>query len=103
MRRYSEKGLIKKKEQAERTKLLHEWFQTLWKKRAHYSEVSGQFLGHECKTIFFHHIMPKHRYPELEFDERNIILLTWDEHATVENNPSIYQEINIRREELSQL
>ena len=32
----------------------------------------------------------------------NIIFLTPDEHASVENDPNIYEEINIRRKEIQE-
>ena len=48
-------------------------------------------------SIFFHHILPKEKYPEAALDEENIILLTLNEHGNVENNIYKYEEINKRR------
>lgn len=81
-------------------KEMFNFFLKIWKKRKHYSEVSGEFLGREPLSIYFHHILPKSRYPEFCFLEENIILLTWNEHSQVEMNPNFYPEINKRREEL---
>ena len=50
----------------------------IWKKRPHASEVSGRWLGKEPLSVFFHHILPKNKYPEVRMDEENIILLTTD-------------------------
>lgn len=75
-----------------------EFFLQIWKKRAHKSEVSGTFLGNEPLSIFFHHILPKEKYPEAWLDEDNIILLTWEEHDNVERDMYKYPEINSRRE-----
>ena len=75
-------------------------FMDIWHKRRHYSEVSGKWLGKEPLTIFFHHILPKSKYPNAMFDEENIILLSGDEHTKVENHPTFYSEINDRREKL---
>src|SRR6478736_647849 len=74
-----------------------EFFKKIWKKRDHSSEVSNEFLGHIPNTMNFHHILPKHKYPQAEYDEENIILLTPEEHATVELNIYKYEEINKRR------
>lgn len=76
------------------------FFLQIWKKRPHKSEVSGDSLGSEPLHIFFHHILSKEKYPKAMFDEENIILLTLDEHANVENDMYRYEEVNNRREQL---
>ena len=75
-------------------------FLEIWKERKHYSEVSGDYLGKEPLSTFFHHILPKNKYPELEYDKSNIILLTLNEHTNVEADMYKYAEINKRREQL---
>ena len=79
---------------------MREFFLQLWKKLPHYSQVSGESLGSEPLHIFFHHILPKEKYPEASLDEENIILLTLDEHSNVENDMYKYEEVNIKREQL---
>ena len=79
-----------------------ELFQQIWQERPQYSEVSWTKLGWEISSVYFHHILPKERYKEAMFDKDNIILLTWDEHTSVENNPTKYEEINKRREKLKE-
>lgn len=76
---------------------MREFFISIWKKKAHRSEVSNENLGREPLSIFFHHILPKEKYKQAEFDEENIILLTLDEHTNVENNMYKYEEVNNRR------
>lgn len=73
------------------------FFQEIWNEKLHKSEISGTFLGKEILSIFFHHILPKNKYPEAELDKENIILLTPEEHESVENDIFIYQIINERR------
>jgi hypothetical protein len=75
-----------------------EMFINIWKKKRHYSEVSGKYLGKEALSTYFHHILPKSKYPEACFDEENIVLLTPDEHASVELDCFKYKEINRRKE-----
>jgi len=75
-------------------------FLQIWKKRVHKSEVSGDSLGSEALSTYFHHILPKEKHPEASLDQENIILLTLDEHSNVENNMYRYEEVNKRREYL---
>lgn len=73
-------------------------FLQIWAKRLHYSQVSMDYLGKEPLSVFFHHILPKEKYPEAALDEENIILLTLEEHDNVEADMYKYPEINRRRE-----
>ena len=77
-----------------------EMFMNIWKKKRHYSEVSGVYLGKEPMSTYFHHILPKEKYPEACLDEENIILLTLEEHSNVENDIYRYEEVNKRRNHL---
>lgn len=76
---------------------IKKFFVDIWKKKEHKSEVSGTSLGKEPSTAFFHHILPKSKYPQACFDEENIILLTLDEHANVESDIYKYEIINNKR------
>jgi hypothetical protein len=97
-KKQKEKNEIKKKETLE----MFSFFLLIWKERKHKSEVSGKWLGDEALSIFFHHILPKSKYPEARLDKDNIILLTFDEHTKVENDPTFYEEINKRRLKLKE-
>ena len=79
---------------------MREFFLRVWRKRPHHSEISMDYLGKEPLTVFFHHILPKEKYPEAMFDEENIILLTLEEHDAVEKDMYKYEEVNLRREKL---
>lgn len=74
-----------------------ELFQKIWDSKPHKSEISGAHLGSKPLTTFFHHILPKSTFPQAEFDEENIILMTPDEHGNVENNMYRFDEVNSRR------
>jgi len=78
-----------------------EMFLDIWKKKPHKSEVSGVYLGKEPMSTYFHHILPKEKYPEACLDEENIILLTLEEHSNVENDMYRYEEVNNRRNQLN--
>lgn len=77
-----------------------DFFLSIWNKKPHVSGISGKKIYGEPLTIYFHHILPKNKYPEAQFDEENIIILTWEEHDQVEIDVFRYEEINKRREQL---
>ena len=77
---------------------MQEFFLQIWRKRLHYSQVSMDYLGKEPLSVFFHHILPKEKYPQAMYDEENIILLTLEEHDNVERDIYKYEEVNRRRE-----
>jgi hypothetical protein len=91
------KKLDKSEDRIRKISEMREFFLHIWKKRAHYSEITGQYLGKEPMSTYFHHILPKEKYPEACLDEENIILLTLEEHSNVENDMYRYEEINNRR------
>ena len=76
---------------------MFEFFISYWKKSDKKSAVSGKYLGKEPMSTYFHHILPKEKYPEACLDEENIILLTLEEHSNVENDMYRYEEVNRRR------
>ena len=92
------KKLDKSDEEIRQISELHAFFNKIWKKKMHYSEVSMDYLGKEPLTVFFHHILPKEKYPEASLDEENIILLTLEEHDNVEKDMYKYEIVNKRRE-----
>lgn len=100
MRKITEKQKRKNKEKVAFKAMMLSVFMDIWYERKHNSEVSGRWLGKEPLMIFFHHILPKSKYPEAALDKENIILLTFEEHQKVENDPSFFEEVNKRREQL---
>ena len=93
---------VKREESLRNIFEMRDFFLQIWKKRPHKSEVSGDYLASEPLHVFFHHILPKEKYPEAGLDEENIILLTLDEHSNVESDIYRYEEVNKRREQLKQ-
>jgi hypothetical protein len=79
---------------------MHVFFKEIWNERKHESELSGTYLGKEAMSTFFHHILPKEKYPQVAYDKSNIILLTLDEHTDVESDMYKYEIINERRIQL---
>jgi len=93
---YSNKLIIEEKSS------MREMFMKIWKQRLHKSEISGERLGTEPLSIFFHHILPKEKYNQAALDEENIILMTLEEHSNVENDIYRYEKVNKRREYLKE-
>ena len=93
---------VKKEPAIRKISEMRDFFLQIWKKRPHKSEVSEDYLGSEPLHVFFHHILPKEKYPEAGLDEENIILLTLEEHSNVESDMYRYEEVNKRREQLKQ-
>jgi 5-methylcytosine-specific restriction endonuclease McrA len=93
---------VKKEDPIRKNIEMKDFFLQIWKDRPHKSEISGVPLGSEPLSTFFHHILPKNKYPESSLDEENIILLTWEEHDQVERDITRYEEVNKRREQLKQ-
>lgn len=84
----------------EQTDKLTELFLWLWTARGRKSEISKKYLGREALRSYFHHILPKKKYPQAALDPENIIILSIEEHDQVEIKPNRYEEINKRREQL---
>lgn len=76
---------------------MKELFVSIWRKKPHRSEVSGKYLGKEPLSVFFHHILPKEKYPQAMFDEENIVILTLEEHEQVEMDMYRFEDINLKR------
>ena len=92
--------VVKSDEEIRKISEMREFFLQIWSKRSHHSEVSGRWLGKDPLTVFFHHILPKEKYPQAALDEENIVLLTIDEHEQVENDIYRYEKINEQRKYL---
>lgn len=66
---------------------LHFWFQELWDKMDAVKRCSscGMRVYGEIRTIYFDHLLPKEKYPELEFEEKNIYFCCANCHTKKEN------------------
>ena len=73
----------------------YDMFLEIWNERERVSEITGKNLvepEHKMFTWQFEHILPKGTYPDLKFDKKNIMLLTWQEHFDLTNNTATYKE-----------
>jgi len=102
-----QKSAIKKKEKNKDDVINYlvkrnEFFESIWKKRKHYCEECGKFLGHTAFSYHFDHILEKSKYPDLEFEERNIQLLCLDHHSS-KTNGFISEKVKQRIEEVKEM
>lgn len=61
----------------------HRFFRKLWETLPRYSEFSG-IPFRTFTATWYHHVLPKGRYPEFRYDERNIVRVTFEEHQELE-------------------
>ena len=74
----------KKKSKKVNPRLQSKMFEEIWRDRPHVSELSGKFLGDEMNAWFFAHILGKGAHPHLKLVKENIMLVTHDEHWTLD-------------------
>jgi len=79
-----------------------DFYMEIWNERPHHCEVTDKYLGSVPYTTMFHHILPKHRYPEYRYCKKNIALLYPSVHEHIEGG-SIFPIMKAREEELKQL
>ncbi len=91
----SKETILKNKENIERR---NKMFMEIWKNTPHLCQVTGVKLKDPINSMYFHHILPKKKVKEAEFDKENIVLLHPDIHAMVEMDMYKYNEINKKRD-----
>lgn len=63
-----------------------EFYQEIWNERPHMCFETYQNLPSEPLTLYFHHILPKAKYPQYRHEKWNIVILHPDAHSQVEFN-----------------
>ena len=59
---------------------MQEFFLSIWKKRPHKCENCNKYLGNEPLSYMFDHLLEKSKYPELELEEDNIMIVCLECH-----------------------
>jgi hypothetical protein len=62
------------------------FYTEIWNERNKRCELTGKYLGEEIMIIYFHHLLPKNKYPEFRHKKWNIIQIQSDLHAQIEIN-----------------
>lgn len=110
IKKYSEKGLEKKKLKTENTKKLHKWFLKIFDKRKDengfvYCYETGKPMHedvYKMDSCIYSHCYPKSTFPQYALEDWNILLVLPDVHIQWETNrektPKMleyYKNINI--------
>ena len=86
IRRTTPKSAKKKREKAKLTQEDFLFYQGIWEEREHIDFETGEFIPGEALNLYFHHVLPKSKYPEYRHEKWNIVLVTWDTHSKAETN-----------------
>lgn len=65
------------------------------------SEISGTPIPSTMNNLYYHHVFSKSTHPELAYCTDNIMIVTADEHALLNNNDNYYEQVLIRKEFIS--
>lgn len=78
---------LERKEKVERTKKLHQWMLDIWNRMPKTKECRScrRKIWGEFSTLYFDHLLPKKKYPEFEFEEKNIYFCCGECHTKKEN------------------
>ena len=60
-------------------------FNSIWETREKKSFVSGQYLGEDMDVKFMAHVLSKGKYSKFRLYDKNIVLLTFDEHFALDH------------------
>jgi len=59
---------------------MRDFFLSIWSKKSHNCENCKKWLGNEPLSYMFDHLLEKSRYPELKYEEENIMLVCLECH-----------------------
>lgn len=85
LRKYSKKGLEKRKAAVENTKKRFVLFEKHWELKNHYCESCNTYLGVENKSYFHDHLIEKSKRPDLDLNLHNLYLVCWECHSKKTN------------------
>jgi len=81
-------------------KLDKEFFLEIWNSRPHVCFETGEYLGNEPLTVYFHHVLEKAIYPEYRYCDWNIVLVTWEVHSKCHSNIDHAPKVKAYRDKL---
>lgn len=83
------------------------FFLQIWNTRPHTCFETGEWLGDEPLTLFFHHVLKRRKMEEFRYCEWNIVLLGWARHTNADNNmqftPNVQLYFNYLTKHLDQI
>lgn len=76
------------------------FYQKIWNRRDHVCYECNKWLGIEPLTVFFHHVLPKKKYPQYRYATENIVLVCFTCHGQAEMNIDKTPKIKLKRDAL---
>ena len=70
----------KTSDKTENVSQMQEFFLGIWNKKQHNCENCRKWLGNEPLSYMFDHLLEKSKYPELKYEEQNIMLVCLECH-----------------------
>lgn len=72
--------VVKKLNNPQNVYNMREFFLQIWNKKTHKCENCGKWLGNEPLSYMFDHLLEKSKYPDLKYEENNIMLVCLECH-----------------------
>ena len=88
LKKYSEKGLERQKEKAEKAVAMWKWIkEEMWDRMGtdKYCQACGKPIKGEMSKSYFHHLLPKSKYENLAREKENIFFCCFSCHEATEN------------------
>lgn len=102
LKKQSESRVTKILENRKEQEMMHRFFLDIWNDLRPGQKVcyeTGETI-YDPSTIHFHHVLPKHKYPEYKFSKWNIVLLSWRMHDQAEINDSKVPKVRALKDSL---
>lgn len=101
------KAAERKKAQEKDSKVLaaadKEFYIEVWAASRHVCQECGCKLGKEPLTLYFHHLLPKSKYPKFRHTPENIMILCADCHVQAETDIDKVPKAKARTQEAVKL
>ncbi len=83
IKRITDKQIEKNALKRERTRILHELFDKMWKRlpKFKYCTICDKIIYGENSSIYWDHLIPKSKRPDLELEEWNILFVCSECHS----------------------
>jgi hypothetical protein len=104
IRKISRKGKQRREQKAKLSEKDKLFWAAIWEEREHVDFETGEPIYGEYRTLYFHHVLPKHPgpvgYPQFRYKKWNIVIVSWDTHTKAENNIDLVPKIKAYRDKL---
>ena len=104
IKKISAKQVIRNKEKKKLSEKDKLFWATIWEERDHVDFETGEPIYGEYRTLYFHHVLPKHPgpggYPQHRYKKWNIVIVSWETHTKAENNIDLVPKIKAYRDKL---